>query len=101
MGDTGALALGGAVGSVAVILRIELLLVLIGAVYLAETVSVILQTCYFKCTRRLTGRGRRIFRMAPLHHHFEKLGMRETEIVRGFRVAATLGVIAALLTLGV
>jgi len=101
MGDTGALALGGAVGSVAVIVRIELLLVLIGAVYLAETVSVILQTCYFKCTRWLTGRGQRIFRMAPLHHHFEKLGMRETEIVRGFRVAAALAVIAALLTLGI
>ena len=99
MGDTGALALGGAVASVAVILRIELLLVLFGAVYLVETVSVILQTCYFRCTRRLTGKGRRILRMAPLHHHFEKLGMCETEIVTGFRVAATLGVIAALLVL--
>jgi phospho-N-acetylmuramoyl-pentapeptide-transferase len=101
MGDTGALALGGAVGSVAVILRIELLLVLIGAVYLAETVSVILQTCYFKCTRRLTGCGQRIFRMAPLHHHFEKLGVPETKIVSGFRVAAALAVIVALLTLGI
>lgn len=101
MGDTGALALGGAVGSVAVILRIELLLVLFGVVYLAETVSVILQTCYFKCTRRLTGQGRRILRMAPLHHHFERLGMRETEIVTGFRVAAALAVIAALLTLSI
>jgi phospho-N-acetylmuramoyl-pentapeptide-transferase len=101
MGDTGALALGGAVGSVAVILRIELLLVLFGAVYLAETVSVILQICYFKCTRRLTGQGRRILRMAPLHHHFERLGMRETEIVTGFRVAAALAVIAALLTLSI
>lgn len=101
MGDTGALALGGAVGCVAVILRIELLSVLIGAVYLAKAVSVILQTCYFKCTRWLTGRGRRIFRMAPLHHRFEKLGVPETKIVRDFRVAAVIAVIAALLTLGI
>ena len=69
--------------------------------YLAEATSVLLQTNYYKYARRRTGTGERIFRMAPLHHHFEALGMHETKIVTGFRIAAAAGVLVALLLLRV
>ncbi|WP_022834346.1 phospho-N-acetylmuramoyl-pentapeptide-transferase [Salisaeta longa] len=99
MGDTGALALGAAVGAMTLMVRKELLLPLLGIVYVAEAVSVIMQTSYFKYTRRRTGTGRRIFRMAPLHHHFEAKGTHEAKIVTRFWIVTALTVIAALLTL--
>jgi len=99
MGDTGALALGAAVGAVTLMVRKELLLPLLGIVYFAEALSVIVQTSYFKYTRRRTGTGKRIFRMAPLHHHFEARGTHEAKIVTRFWIVTALTVIAALLTL--
>ena len=99
MGDTGSLALGGAVGATILMVRKELLLPLLGIVYFAEAVSVILQTSYFKYTRRQTGEGRRIFKMAPLHHHFEARGLHEAKIVTRFWIVTAITVIAALLLL--
>ena len=84
MGDTGSLALGGLIGYVAIVVRHELLLVLVGGIFVAEAVSVLMQVTYFKYTRRRYGEGRRIFRMAPLHHHFQKLGWGETQVVTRF-----------------
>jgi len=99
MGDTGALALGAAVGSMTLMIRKELLLPILGIVYFAEAVSVIIQTAYFKYSRRRTGTGRRVFRMAPLHHHFEARGTHEAKIVTRFWIVTALTVIAALLSL--
>ena len=99
MGDTGALALGAAVGTLMLMVRKELLLPVLGIVYFAESLSVILQTSYFKYTRRRTGTGKRIFRMAPLHHHFEAQGVHEAKIVTRFWIVTALTVIAALLML--
>jgi phospho-N-acetylmuramoyl-pentapeptide-transferase len=99
MGDTGSLALGGAVGATILMVRKELLLPVLGIVYFAEAVSVILQTTYFKYTRRRTGEGKRIFRMAPLHHHFEARGLHEAKIVTRFWIVTAITVIAALLSL--
>lgn len=99
MGDTGSLALGGAMGTTILMVRKELLLPLLGIVYFAEAVSVILQTSYFKYTRRQTGTGRRIFKMAPLHHHYEALGIHEAKIVTRFWIVTAITVIAALLML--
>ena len=84
MGDVGALALGGALGTIAVIVRQEIVLAMMGGVFVAEALSVMLQVMYFKYTRRKYGEGRRLFRMAPLHHHFEKLGWKETQVVVRF-----------------
>ena len=83
MGDTGSLALGGGVAALALLTRTELLLVIIGGVYVAEALSVIIQVGYF----RLTG-GKRFFRMAPLHHHFELGGWREVKVVRVFTLVS-------------
>ena len=91
MGDTGSLALGGAIGTLAVVLKKEFLLPIIGGVFVAETVSVIIQVWYFKRTG-----GRRLFRMAPLHHHFELKGWSEPQIVVRFWIV---GILLALLTL--
>jgi len=99
MGDTGSLALGGAVGATILMVRKELLLPLLGIVYFAEAMSVILQTSYYKYTRRQTGEGERVFRMAPLHHHFEALGLHEAKIVTRFWIVTAITVIAALLSL--
>jgi phospho-N-acetylmuramoyl-pentapeptide-transferase len=99
MGDTGALALGAAVGALALMVRKELLLPLLGVVYVAEALSVIIQTGYFKYTRRRTGTGRRVFRMAPIHHHFEAQGLHEAKIVTRFWIVTAITVIAALLSL--
>jgi len=84
MGDVGALALGGALGTIAVIVRQELVLAIMGGIFVAEAVSVMLQVAWFKYTRRRYGEGRRLFLMAPLHHHFEKKGWRETQVVVRF-----------------
>jgi phospho-N-acetylmuramoyl-pentapeptide-transferase len=99
MGDTGALALGAAVGAMTLMVRKELLLPILGIVYFAEALSVIIQTGYFKYSRRRTGTGKRVFRMAPLHHHFEARGTHEAKIVTRFWIVTALTVIAALLTL--
>jgi phospho-N-acetylmuramoyl-pentapeptide-transferase len=93
MGDTGSLALGGALGTVAVLLKSELLLLIIGGVFVAETVSVILQVGSFRL------RGKRIFRMAPLHHHFELKGWSESQIVVRFWIVAALLLLLGMSTL--
>ena len=98
MGDTGSLALGGAVGALCVLIKKELLLPTLGGVFLAETVSVIIQRLYFKYTKRKYGQGRRVFRMAPLHHHFEMLGWPEPKIVTRFYIVAILLMILSLAT---
>jgi phospho-N-acetylmuramoyl-pentapeptide-transferase len=95
MGDTGSLALGGLLGYIAVVIRQELLLVLCGGIFVAEAMSVILQVSYFKYTRKRFGQGRRIFLMSPLHHHFQKKGWHETQVViRFWLVGAMLAMIA-------
>ncbi len=99
MGDTGSLALGAAVGAMALMIRKELLLPVLGAIYFVEALSVILQTSYFKWTRRRTGTGRRLFRMAPIHHHFEAYGTHESKIVTRFWIVTAISVILALLIL--
>lgn len=97
MGDTGSLALGGALGTIAVCCRQELLLVVAGGVFVAEAVSVMIQVGWFKYTRLRYGEGRRFFRMAPLHHHFEKGGWRETTVcVRFWLISFVLCVVAVL-----
>jgi len=96
MGDTGSLALGGAIGVMAILLKAEFLLVIAGGVFVMEGVSVMLQTSYFKYTARRFGEGRRIFRMAPIHHHFEKLGWPESKVVVRFWI---LGIMCAALAL--
>ncbi|MEZ4414911.1 MAG: phospho-N-acetylmuramoyl-pentapeptide-transferase [Gemmatimonadota bacterium] len=97
MGDTGSLALGGAIGTLAILLKTEFLLVIVGGVFVLEGVSVMLQMGWFKYTARRYGAGRRIFRMAPIHHHFEKLGWSETKVVIRFWI---LGVLCAMLAFG-
>ena len=84
MGDVGALALGGALGTIAVITRQEIVLGIMGAVFVAEVLSVMLQVGWFKFTKKRYGVGRRIFKMAPLHHHFEKSGWNESQVVIRF-----------------
>jgi phospho-N-acetylmuramoyl-pentapeptide-transferase len=98
MGDTGSLALGGAIGALCVLIKKELLLPTLGGVFLMETASVIIQRFYFKYTRRKYGEGRRVFRMAPLHHHFEMLGWTEPKIVTRFYILAILLMILSLAT---
>jgi phospho-N-acetylmuramoyl-pentapeptide-transferase len=99
MGDVGALALGGALGTVAVIVRQEIVLAMMGGVFVAEAMSVMLQVMYFKYTRRKYGEGRRLFRMAPLHHHFEKQGWKETQVVVRFWIITMLLCLLGLSTL--
>lgn len=99
MGDTGSLALGGAIGAVAVLLKSEFLLLLIGGVFVVEAVSVLLQTGWYKLSRWRTGEGQRVFRMAPLHHHFEKLGWPETRVVIRFYILAIVCSLVGLATL--
>lgn len=96
MGDTGSLALGGIVASLAIIMRKELLIPVLCGVFLIENISVIMQVSYFKYTKRRFGEGRRIFKMSPLHHHYQKLGMPEQKIVARFWIA---GILLAVLTL--
>jgi phospho-N-acetylmuramoyl-pentapeptide-transferase len=84
MGDTGSLALGGLIGYIAIVIRQELMLALVGGIFVVEAVSVMLQVGFFKYTRKRFGEGRRIFRRAPLHHHFQELGWTETQIVTRF-----------------
>ena len=99
MGDTGSLALGGAFGIVAVLIHQPFVLVIAGGVFVAEAVSVILQKGWFKFTRIRTGTGQRIFLMAPLHHHFQKKGWHESQVVMRFFILCLLCAVAALATL--
>jgi phospho-N-acetylmuramoyl-pentapeptide-transferase len=98
MGDTGSLALGGAIGALCVLIKKELLLPTLGGVFLMETISVIIQRYYFKYTRKKYGEGRRVFKMAPLHHHFEMCGWAEPKIVTRFYIIAILLMILSLAT---
>ena len=99
MGDTGSLGLGGMLGIVAVAVKHEFALVIIGFLFVMEAMSVIMQVGYFKLSRRMTGEGKRIFLMAPLHHHFQKLGWPETRVVVRFWILSILFALAGLATL--
>ena len=99
MGDVGSLAIGGAVGTIGVLTKQELILVLIGGVYVVEALSVTLQVSFFKMTKRSTGTGRRLFKMTPLHHHFEMTGWKEPKIVFRFLIIAILFALLSLSTL--
>jgi phospho-N-acetylmuramoyl-pentapeptide-transferase len=99
MGDVGALALGAALGTVAVIVRQEIVLFIMGGVFVAETVSVMMQVAWFKYTKKRYGEGRRIFRMAPLHHHFEVGGVKESQVVVRFWIVTMMLVLFGLSTL--
>ncbi len=99
MGDTGSLPLGGAFGIIAVLIHQPFVLVIAGGVFVMEAVSVILQTGWFRFTRKRYGVGRRIFLMAPLHHHFEKKGWYESQVVMRFYILCVLFAVVALATL--
>jgi phospho-N-acetylmuramoyl-pentapeptide-transferase len=99
MGDVGALALGAALGTVAVIVRQEIVLAIMGGIFVVEALSVMLQVTYFKYTKRKYGTGRRILKMAPLHHHFEKSGWKETQVVVRFWIITMLLCLVGLSTL--
>ncbi len=99
MGDVGALALGGALGTIAVIVRQEIVLAIMGGIFVVEALSVMLQVSYFRYTKKRYGTGKRLFKMAPLHHHFEKNGWRETQVVVRFWIITMLLCLAGLSTL--
>lgn len=99
MGDVGSLAIGGALGTVAILTKQEFLLVFIGGVFIIEAASVMLQVSYFKFTKRTAGKGKRIFLQAPLHHHFQLLGWKEPKIVFRFVIIAILFALLSLSTL--
>ncbi len=99
MGDVGALALGGALGTIAVIVRQEIVLAIMGGIFVAEAVSVMLQVVWFKYTKKRYGEGRRLLKMAPLHHHFEKSGWKETQVVTRFWIITMLLCLIGLSTL--
>jgi phospho-N-acetylmuramoyl-pentapeptide-transferase len=99
MGDTGSLALGGVLGIMAVLIHQPFVLVVAGGVFVLEIVSVMIQRGWFKYTKRRFGEGRRVFRMAPLHHHFQKLGWYESQVVTRFYVLCILCAVLALATL--
>ncbi|MCZ2104260.1 MAG: phospho-N-acetylmuramoyl-pentapeptide-transferase [Comamonadaceae bacterium] len=99
MGDVGALALGGALGTIAVIVRQEIVLAIMGGIFVVEAISVMVQVSWFRYTKRRYGEGRRILRMAPLHHHFEKSGWKETQVVVRFWIITMLLCLVGLSTL--
>ncbi len=99
MGDVGALALGAALGTVAVIVRQEIVLFIMSGIFVAETLSVIVQVSWFRYTKKKYGEGRRILRMAPLHHHYELKGWKETQVVTRFWIITSLLVLFGLSTL--
>jgi phospho-N-acetylmuramoyl-pentapeptide-transferase len=99
MGDVGALALGGALGTIAVIVRQEIVLAIMGGIFVVEALSVMLQVGYFKYTKKKFGEGRRLLKMAPLHHHFEKQGWQETQVVVRFWIITMLLCLVGLSTL--
>lgn len=99
MGDTGSLTLGGIIASLAIVIRKELLIPVLCGIFLVENVSVMIQVSYFKYTKRKYGEGKRIFKMSPLHHHYQKLGMFETKIVTRFWIIGILLAIISIVTL--
>lgn len=99
MGDVGALALGGALGTIAVIVRQEIVLAIMGGIFVVEALSVMTQVMYFKYTKKRYGEGRRMLKMAPLHHHFEKSGWKETQVVVRFWIITMLLCLVGLSTL--
>jgi len=99
MGDTGSLTLGGIIATMAIVLRKELLIPILCGIFLVENLSVVIQVAYFKYTKRKYGEGRRIFRMAPLHHHYQKLGMHEAKIVTRFWIVGILLAVFTIITL--
>ncbi|MFP4547160.1 MAG: phospho-N-acetylmuramoyl-pentapeptide-transferase [Fidelibacterota bacterium] len=96
MGDTGSLGMGGALGTLAILLRKEILFALLGGIFVAEALSVMIQVGYYRYTKKKYGEGRRVFKMAPIHHHYEMKGMKETKIVTRFWI---IGILLALLSL--
>lgn len=99
MGDTGSLTLGAIIASMAILLRKELLIPILCGIFLVEALSVVLQVSYFKYTKRKYGEGRRIFRMSPLHHHYQKLGYHESKIVSRFWIIGVMLAVIAIITL--
>ncbi|SFU98286.1 Phospho-N-acetylmuramoyl-pentapeptide-transferase [Polaromonas sp. YR568] len=99
MGDVGALALGAALGTIAVIVRQEIVLAIMGGIFVVEALSVMMQVAWFKYTKKRFGEGRRLFKMAPLHHHFEKNGWKETQVVVRFWIITMLLCLIGLSTL--
>jgi phospho-N-acetylmuramoyl-pentapeptide-transferase len=99
MGDVGSLGIGGAIGTVAVLTKQEFMMVIIGGVFIIEAASVAMQVSYFQFTKRSGGTGKRIFKMSPLHHHFEVSGWKETKIVFRFLIVAILFALLGLSTL--
>ena len=99
MGDTGSLTIGGVIAVIALIVRKELLIPLLCGIFLVENLSVIVQVGYFKYTRKKTGVGKRIFKMAPLHHHYQKLGLHESKIVARFWIIGILLAVLSIVTL--
>jgi phospho-N-acetylmuramoyl-pentapeptide-transferase len=99
MGDVGALALGGALGTIAIIVRQEIVFFVMGGIFVVEAISVMAQVTYFKYTKKRFGEGRRVLKMAPLHHHFEKSGWRETQVVVRFWIITMLLCLVGLSTL--
>jgi phospho-N-acetylmuramoyl-pentapeptide-transferase len=96
MGDTGSLAIGGIIASYAIMIRKELLIPVLCGIFLVENLSVIIQVSYFKYTKRKYGEGRRVFKMSPLHHHYQKLGYSEPKIVTRFWI---IGILLAVITI--
>ena len=99
MGDTGSLALGGIIAAFAIAIRKELLIPILCGIFLVENVSVIVQVAYFKYTKKKYGIGKRVFKMAPLHHHYQKSGYHEAKIVGRFWIVGILLAIFAIATL--
>jgi phospho-N-acetylmuramoyl-pentapeptide-transferase len=99
MGDTGSLALGGIIAVFAIVIRKELMIPLICGIFFMESLSVIMQVSWFKYTRKRFGTGRRIFKMAPLHHHFQMLGIHEAKIVQRFFIVGIILAVFAVITL--
>ena len=99
MGDTGSLALGGIIATFAIAIRKELLIPVICGIFLIENLSVMIQVGYFKFTKRKSGQGKRVFLMAPLHHHFQKKGMHESKIVARFWIVGILLAVLSIVTL--
>jgi len=99
MGDTGSLALGGIIAVFAIVIRKELLIPLLCGIFFMENLSVIMQVSWFKYTRRRFGEGRRVFRMAPLHHHYQMKGMHEAKIVLRFFIVGIILAVLSVITL--
>ena len=99
MGDTGSLTIGGIIAVIAILVRKELLLPILCGVFLIETLSVIIQVGYFKYTKKKFGVGKRVFLMAPIHHHFQKKGYSESKIVARFWIISIMLAILSLITL--